>query len=344
MVAPAPGPRPPRALRSAASAVPRRSPAPSPPAPRASADDRPPRRISAILPPVHSPPPTTTRRSISEGAEELLGREVPILDLGFVQPIDYMGNDFDIVQAARVSYGPSTRKVHDDRGLLRYLMRHRHTTPFEMCEVKFRCKMPIFVARQWIRHRTANVNEMSLRYTEAPDEFYVPALEDISIQAKDNKQGRDGEAIDPAIRAEVARLMRANQEETYAIYQRLAGELGIARELARSVLPVSLYTQWIWKIDLHNLLHFLSLRLDPHAQLEIRLYAEAMAAFTRAWVPLASEAFDDYRRQALALSRLEVAALGRILGGEDEASACEAAGLKGRELREFTAKLAAIRG
>jgi len=290
------------------------------------------------------PQPTQpSARSISPGAEALLMREVPILDLGFVQPIDYMGNDVDVVQAARVSYGPSTRKVHNDRGLLRYLMRHRHTTPFEMCEVKFRCKMPIFVARQWIRHRTANVNEMSLRYTEAPEEFYVPALEDISLQSVDNKQGRQAVTVGDDVRAEVVRLMRANQEETFSIYQRLAGDLGIARELARSVLPVSLYTQWIWKIDLHNLLHFLSLRLDPHAQLEIRAYAEAMASFTRAWVPMCWEAFDDYRRKGLNLSRLEVAALSRILAGVEDEAACVEVGLKGREQREFVGKLAALR-
>ncbi len=287
--------------------------------------------------------PPTTARPLAPGAEALLGREMTVLDLGFVQPIDYMGNDFDIVQAARVSYGPSNRKVHDDRGLLRYLMRHRHTTPFEMCEVKFRCKMPIFVARQWIRHRTANVNEMSLRYTEAPDEFYLPALEHVALQSRDNKQGRDGAALDHDLRAEVRRLMKAEQDDAYAAYERLAGALGIARELARTVLPVSLYTQWIWKIDLHNLLHFLDLRLDPHAQLEIRVFAEKMAEFTRAWVPLAWEAFEDYRRHALHLSRLEARALARLLAGQSEAEATADAGLSGRELREFQDKLARLR-
>jgi thymidylate synthase (FAD) len=204
--------------------------------------------------------------------------------------------------------------------------------------------MPIFVARQWIRHRTANVNEMSLRYTEAPDEFYLPALENISLQSTDNKQGREAVDVDADVRGEVVRLMKANQDETYAIYQRLAGELGIARELARSVLPVSIYTQWIWKIDLHNLLHFLSLRLDPHAQLEIRAYAEVMADFTRAWVPLCWEAFEDYRRASLHLSRLEILALRRLLAGDDDEAAIKASGLKGRETREFTAKLARLRG
>ncbi|MBK9757268.1 MAG: FAD-dependent thymidylate synthase [Nannocystis sp.] len=285
-----------------------------------------------------------TARTLAPGAEARLGREVPVLDLGFVQPIDYMGTDEDIVQAARVSYGPSTRKLHDDRGLLRYLMRHRHTTPFEMCEVKFRCKMPIFVARQWIRHRTANVNEMSLRYSEAPDEFYVPELEAVTLQSTTNKQGRDDDTSLPAEqREQVRQLLRARNELAYADYQHLANDLGIARELARTLLPVSLYTQWIWKIDLHNLLHFLDLRLDPHAQIEIRVFAEAMAEFVRDWVPHAWEAFVDYRREAVPLSRLEARALGRLLAGDNEPAAIAAAGLKGRELQEFEHKLARLR-
>jgi thymidylate synthase (FAD) len=287
--------------------------------------------------------PSATARTLAPGAEALLGREVPVLDRGFVQAIDYMGTDEDIVQAARVSYGPSTRKVHDDRGLLRYLMRHRHTTPFEMCEVKFRCKMPIFVARQWIRHRTANVNEMSLRYTEAPDEFYVPALEHVTLQSTTNRQGRDATDLPDDLRQRVQALLTARNDQVYADYQRLAHDLGIARELARTVLPVSLYTQWIWKIDLHNLLHFLDLRLDPHAQLEIRVFAEAMAAFVRAWVPVSWEAFVDYRREALPLSRLEARAVGLMLAGAAQSAAAESAGLKGRELQEFTAKLARMR-
>jgi thymidylate synthase (FAD) len=287
--------------------------------------------------------PATTARTHAPGAEALLGREVPVLDQGFVQAVDYMGTDEDIVQAARVSYGPSTRKLHDDRGLLRYLMRHRHTTPFEMCEVKFRCKMPIFVARQWIRHRTANVNEMSLRYSEAPDEFYVPALESITLQSTTNRQGRDATDLPANLRQQVQNILRARNDQVYADYQRLAGDLGIARELARTVLPVSLYTQWIWKIDLHNLLHFLGLRLDPHAQLEIRVFAEAMAAFVQAWVPLAWEAFTDYRREAVPLSRLEARAIGLMLAGADAPAAADQSGLKGRELQEFTAKLARLR-
>jgi thymidylate synthase (FAD) len=284
-----------------------------------------------------------TSRTIAPGAESLLNIETPVLDLGFVQPIDYMGTDADIVQAARVSYGPSTRAVHDDRGLLRYLLRHRHTTPFEMCEAKFRCKMPIFVARQWVRTRTANINEMSLRYSEAPEEFYIPALEHVTLQSGTNKQGRD-ESIELSseIRESVRALMRARDEQAYADYQHLAGELGIARELARTVLPVSLYTQWIWKIDLHNLMHFLTLRLDAHAQVEIRLFAEAMAAFVKAWVPQAWEAFTDYRLEAATFSRQERQVLASMLVGDGEATA-RAVGLNGRELDEFMAKLAKLR-
>jgi len=254
-------------------------------------------------------------RSVSPGAEALLGQEFRVLDLGFVQPIDYMGTDEDIVQAARVSYGPSTHKISDDRGLLRYLMLHKHTTPFEMCEVKFRCKMPIFVARQWIRHRTANVNEMSLRYSEAPDEFYVPELEQVTLQSKTNKQGRENTPLTPEIQQQVQQLLRSHDEAAYEVYQKLAGELGIARELSRTALPVSLYTQWIWKIDLHNLFHFLGLRLDAHAQWETRQFAEAMATFVRSWVPLAWEAFEDYRLFGIHLSRFEHILIQRALEG-----------------------------
>lgn len=288
-------------------------------------------------------PMPDTARPLSPGAEALLGREIRVLDLGFVQPIDYMGNDVDVVQAARVSYGPSTRQVHDDRGLLRYLMRHRHTTPFEMCEAKFRCKMPIFVARQWIRHRTANVNEMSLRYSEAPDEFYVPALEHVTLQSTTNKQGRADTELPAELRERVRGMILARNEQCYADYQQLAGELGIARELARTILPVSLYTQWIWKIDLHNLMHFLDLRLDPHAQIEIRLFAEAIAGFVAAWVPQSWEAFRDYRREAVPLSRLEAHALALMLQGTDQTAAAQTAGLSGREQREFADKLARMR-
>lgn len=227
-----------------------------------------------------------------------------------------MGTDEDVVQAARVSYGPSTHKIHDDRGLLRYLMRNKHTSPTEMCEVKFRCKMPIFVARQIIRHRTANVNELSLRYSEAPEEFYVPRLENITLQSTLNKQGRDHETVlSPELQLQVQNLLRAQNEAANEGYRELAEKLGIARELARIVLPVSLYTQWVWKIDLHNLLHFLGLRLDAHAQWETRQFAEAMAIFVRAWVPLSWEAFEDYRLHAISLSRHEHQLVLHALGG-----------------------------
>jgi len=285
-----------------------------------------------------------TLRPVSPDAESLLSQEIPVLNLGFVQAIDYMGTDLDVVQAARVSYGPSTRKLHDDFGLLRYLMRHRHTTPFEMCEVKFRCKMPIFVARQWIRHRTANVNEISLRYSPAEDEFYVPDIEQVTLQSTTNKQGREHTVeLDDALRKEVQRLLIQNHEQSYAIYQQLAHKLGIARELARATLPVSLYTQWIWKIDLHNLLHFLSLRLDPHAQYEIRAFAEAMAQFTQAWVPMCWQAFRDYRLESIQLSRPECVALTMMLNGSSEDIAIDKAGLKGRELHEFKQKLIGLK-
>lgn len=280
-------------------------------------------------------------RSNSHGADALLGTEVTCLDHGFVQPLDYMGNDLDIVQAARVSYGPSARPIHDDRGLLRYLMRHRHTTPFEMCEVKFRCKMPIFVARQWIRHRTANVNEMSLRYSEAPDEFYVPDASAICLQSDDNRQGR-AQSASAIVARDVATSMRVSNGEAMDSYM-FINEHGIARELARIVLPVSLYTQWIWKIDLHNLLHFLDLRLAPHAQHEIRVFAEAMAGFVKAWVPMAWEAFTDYRREAVHLSRMEAEALGLLLRRMSDEAAMTSAGLAGREAREFAAKLQRMR-
>lgn len=286
-----------------------------------------------------------TERTCSSGAERLLNTIYPALDLGFVQPIDYMGSDNDIVQAARVSYGPSPKAKHDDRGLLRYLMRHRHTSPFEMCEVKFRCKMPIFVARQWIRHRTANVNEMSLRYTQAPDEFYLPAPTLIAVQSKDNKQGR-GQELDADTAARVLRLLREGQESAYEAYQILADGLGVSRELARAALPVSIYTQWVWKIDLHNLFHFLALRLHPHAQAEIRVFAEAMAEFVKSWVPLAWEAFEDYRLHAETFSRQErqvlASALGRAAYDCLEEEALEAFD-NTRERKEFLAKINRLR-
>ena len=207
----------------------------------------------------------TTRRVTVDALEEKLYEPIHVLDHGFVRCVDYMGDDAAIVQAARVSYGKGTKAVRQDRGLLRYLLRHRHTSPFEMCEIKLHCKMPIFVARQWIRHRTANVNEYSARYSVLDREFYVPDNEHLAVQAKNNKQGR-GQVLDAQASAEVLHLLKRDAEQCYDTYDKLMNDHQLARELARMNLPVNYYTQWYWKIDLHNLLHFLSLRLHPHAQ------------------------------------------------------------------------------
>ena len=232
---------------------------------------------------------------------------IPCLDHGFIRLVDSMGGDDAIVQAARVSYGKGTRKVSQDRGLIRYLLRHRHTTPFEMVEFKFHCKMPIFVARQWVRHRTANINEYSLRYSEARDEFYIPDEKHILFQSKLNKQGRSGE-VSADLKKKVQDYFREISDRSYAVYSEL-NEAGIARELARAVLPVNIYTEWYWKNDLHNILHFLSLRMDPHAQYEIRIYAEAMAKIVKQIAPFAYEAFQDYVVGGMRFSSIEQARL-----------------------------------
>src|SRR5579862_5837520 len=227
-----------------------------------------------------------TRRATVPALEELLYQAMPVLDHGFVRVIDYMGDDAAVVQAARVSYGKGTKKVSEDKGLIQYLMRHRHTTPFEMCEIKYHVKLPIFVARQWIRHRTANVNEYSARYSILDNEFYIPAPEHLAAQATTNRQGR-GDVLEGAAAKRVLDLLREDSERAYAGYAAMLNEdaagnpadpawPGLARELARMNLSLNFYTQWYWKIDLNNLMHFLSLRADPHAQYEIRAYAEAM--------------------------------------------------------------------
>ena len=228
---------------------------------------------------------------------------IKCLDKGFVRLVDSMGGDDAIVQAARVSYGQGTSKVSQDRGLIRYLMRHRHTTPFEMVEFKFHCKMPIFVARQWVRHRTANINEYSLRYSEARDEFYTPDPEHIQFQSALNKQGRMGE-VPTELKQKVLDYFKEISERSFAMYSEL-NEAGIARELARSVLPVNLYTEWYWKNDLHNLLHFIGLRSDSHAQYEIRVYSDAMAESVKAVAPFAWEAYQDYVVRGMRFSRIE---------------------------------------
>ncbi|HUN65996.1 MAG TPA: FAD-dependent thymidylate synthase [Bacteroidota bacterium] len=241
-------------------------------------------------------------------ANELLEKEFPCLNAGFVRLVDYMGSDEAIVQAARVSYGRGTKAVNEDRGLIRYLMRHSHTTPFEMVEFKFHIKLPIFVARQWIRHRTANVNEYSGRYSVMKDEFYIPDPDVIHFQSLQNKQGRRSGDVPSELRERVLQILVSSQRQLYGEYEKMLEE-DIARELARINLPLSLYTEWYWKIDLHNLFHFLRLRLDSHAQFEIRVYADAMADIVRQIVPCAWEAFEDYQLGSVQFSRLEKAVL-----------------------------------
>ena len=236
---------------------------------------------------------------------------IKCLDKGFVRLVDSMGGDDAIVQSARVSYGKGTSKVSQDRGLIRYLMRHRHTTPFEMVEFKFHCKMPIFVARQWVRHRTANINEYSLRYSEARDEFYYPDPDNIEFQSALNKQGRMGE-VDSELKQKVQRYFKEISERSFEIYSEL-NEAGVARELARAVLPVNLYTEWYWKNDLHNLLHFIGLRSDGHAQYEIRVFSDAMASFVKEVAPFAWEAYQDYVVKGMRFSKIEQNLLERKL-------------------------------
>src|SRR5713226_5771085 len=264
-----------------------------------------------------------TRRATVPALEEILYEPLPVLDHGFVRVIDYMGDDAAVVQAARVSYGRGTKRVSEDQGLINYLMRHRHTTPFEMCEIKYHVKLPIFVARQWIRHRTANVNEYSARYSILDNEFYLPAPEHLAAQAAVNRQGR-GDVIEGEAARRVLELLRADAERAYAelLNDDDAGKPrdpswpGLARELARMNLSLNFYTQWYWKTDLHNLLHFLSLRADPHAQYEIRAYADAMLETVKRWVPMAYEAFLEYRMNAATISTTGLAAIRRLLAGE----------------------------
>ncbi|ARB05725.1 FAD-dependent thymidylate synthase [Synechococcus virus S-ESS1] len=293
-----------------------------------------------------------------------------VLDHGMIRVVDYMGNDASIVQAARVSYGDGTKTPSDDRSLIRYLMRHRHTTPFEMCEVKLHVKLPIFVARQWIRHRTASVNEYSARYSILANEFYIPEARDIQPQSKSNHQGRGGK-LPEAVRFSMVETIRQHSEASYQLYEELFTgwpwfhpdgtrtesnepieahdqEHGMARELARMVVPPNIYTEWYWKVNLHNLLHFLSLRADPHAQMEIRAYAEVICDLVRQWCPVAFEAFEDYRLGAETFSRMEL----EVLRALTERACAGAApnflrdlvsltDMSAREQRELLAKLEA---
>jgi thymidylate synthase (FAD) len=279
--------------------------------------------------------PRPTLRAVSEGMEAHLYRAHPVLDHGFIRVIDYMGDDSAIVQAARVSYGAGTKHVQNDEGLIRYLMRHWHSTPFEMCEIKLHVKLPVFVARQWIRHRTANVNEYSARYSILDREFYIPAPEHLAAQSTVNNQGR-GEVLTGEEAARVLEILKSDANRAYDHYEAMLsqnGQQGLARELARMNLPANIYTQWYWKVDLHNLFHFLRLRADPHAQYEIRVYAEAIAACVRDWVPLAYGAFEDYRMGGVTLSAKAIAVLKRRLAGEMVAQ--EDSGMSKGEWREF---------
>ncbi|MGI0151380.1 MAG: FAD-dependent thymidylate synthase [Thermoplasmata archaeon] len=258
-------------------------------------------------------------------ADRLIGRKVPVLTHGYVVLVDYMGSDAAIVQAARVSYGTGTKSLRDDRGLIRYLLRHRHTTPFEMVEFKFQIRLPIYVARQMVRHRSASINEYSARYSVVPDEFDLPPAEEIRLQSARNRQGGDAPVapgVAEAFRSDLDRLGR----EAYAAYRR-ALESGVARETARLVLPLAYYTEWYWKIDLHNLLHFLSLRLDPHAQEEIRRYAAELARVARIVCPVAYEAFEEFELEGTVFGRREKEAIRLLLGGAALDSALTGAGL-----------------
>ena len=287
-----------------------------------------------------------TVRVTAPELEAVLYKPIEVLDHGFIRVIDYMGDDSSIVQSARVSYGKGTKKISNDKGLIKYLMRHRHSTPFEMCEIKFHIKLPIFIARQWIRHRTANVNEYSARYSILDKEFYIPSAENLAAQSAINNQGR-GDALTDDEASNVIQILKKDAEQTYSNYETLLNESsegniidesksGIARELARMNLTLNTYTQWYWKIDLNNLLHFLALRADDHAQYEIRVYADAMLDIVKKWVPLTYEAFEDYRIGGTELSAKEVNLMRKLLKGEKVSF--EEEGLSKREWSELQRK------
>jgi len=273
-------------------------------------------------------------RIVVEAAEELLDKEIKVLDKGFVRLVDYMGGDQRIVQAARVSYGSGTKTYRQDRGLIHYLIKNWHTSPFEQVQLTFHTKMPIFVARQWVRHRTARLNEISGRYSVMKDEFYVPEPQHVCYQSESNKQGRS-ESLPLGEAQAVIQQMEAEQRDLYASYEKMLGQ-NVARELARANLPVSLYTEWYWQIDLHNLFHFLRLRMDAHAQYEIRAFAEAMAECAKAVAPLAYEAFEEHILGSVTFSRAECEALAAMLTGQP-------ATLEGKPLAAFEAKVAKLK-
>ncbi|MDX1922921.1 MAG: FAD-dependent thymidylate synthase [Alphaproteobacteria bacterium] len=284
-----------------------------------------------------------TRRATVPALEEILYEPLPVLDHGFVRVIDYMGDDNAVVQAARVSYGKGTKKVSEDAGLIKYLMRHWHSTPFEMCEIKFHVKLPIFVARQWIRHRTANVNEYSARYSIMDKEFYLPQRDQMAVQSTQNRQGR-GQTLSDAESARVMELLKQDSERVYAHYKEMlnedeagnvidVGREGFARELARMNLTLNYYTQWYWKVDLHNLMHFLRLRADAHAQYEIRVYADVMIDVLSRWCPHTFAAFKEYRMGGAQISTTGLTIVQRMLRGEKVTQADS--GLSKREWNEL---------
>ncbi|BDU60397.1 flavin-dependent thymidylate synthase [Candidatus Rickettsia kotlanii] len=287
----------------------------------------------------------TTKRVTVPALEEILYEPIKVLDHGFIRVIDYMGGDSAIVQAARVSYGKGTKQLNQDKGLINYLLRHYHTTPFEMCDIKFHVKLPIFIARQWIRHRTASVNEYSARYSILGNEFYLPEPANIASQSAINKQCREeGDSLPKEMAEKVLAILEEDARQCYGHYKELMNAdeegniidenaTGIARELARMNLTLNYYTELYWKINLHNLLHFLRLRADPHAQYEIRVYAEKMLEIVKAWVPFAYEAFEEYRLQGANISRKGLAVIKRMINGEKVTH--ETSGMTKREWKEL---------
>ena len=290
---------------------------------------------------------SSTKRVTSPELEKVLYEVIPVLDHGFIRVIDYMGDDSSIVQSARVSYGKGTKKVSTDEGLIKYLMRHRHSTPFDMCEIKYHIKLPIFIARQWIRHRTANVNEYSARYSILDKEFYLPAKEQLAAQSQSNRQGR-GDVIQGKQAEEVLNILKDDANRTYDNYEKLLNErfdgtkidenkVGLARELARMNLTLNTYTQWYWKTDLLNLLNFLFLRADNHAQYEIRVYADKMLDTVKRWVPITYQAFMDYRVGAAEISSKGLSVIKCMISGKKVGQ--EDSGLSKREWNELMEKL-----
>jgi thymidylate synthase (FAD) len=290
----------------------------------------------------------TTKRVCVGPLEDILYEPLKVLDHGFIRVVDYMGDDASIVQAARVSYGKGTKAINQDQGLINYLMRHRHTTPFEMCDIKLHIKLPIFVARQWIRHRTASVNEYSARYSILGNEFYVPERQHLSAQSQTNRQGRSDEVLPKDLADKVLDTLKNDATVCYDHYIKMMNEddqgniidensIGLTRELARMNITLNYYTEWYWKINLHNLFHFIALRADPHAQYEIRAYADVMLDIVRKWVPFASHAFEEYRMNASSFSRGELDNLKKMLKGDSIKA--ENSGLTKREWAEFAAKL-----